>query len=111
MIGATARFMGAIWARLGYDYGPVPPGGASLSKSSSSTAFSGYDTLGYDTDVNAAGITDEMNIFRRTLSDLTNIAHLVYSLPLPHLWGMEKHFTWSGGHLRWSLGRAHRHSG
>ena len=59
----------------------------------------GYDSLGYDTDVNASGITDEMNIYRRTLNDLTNITHLIYPLPLPHLWGMEHHFTWSGGHL------------
>ena len=59
----------------------------------------GYDSLGYDTDVNTPGITDEMNIYRRTLSDVTNITQLVNPLPLPHLWGMEKHFTWSGGHL------------
>jgi hypothetical protein len=60
---------------------------------------SGYDSLGYDTEVNAPGITDEMNIYRRTLSDVSNYTQLVYPLPLPHLWGMEKHFTWSGGHL------------
>ncbi len=60
---------------------------------------SGYDSIGYDTEVNAPGITDEMNIYRRTLSNVANFTQLVYPLPLPHLWGMEKHFTWSGGHL------------
>jgi hypothetical protein len=59
----------------------------------------GYVSLGYDTLINAPGVTDEMNTFRRTLSDLTNITQLVNPLPLPHLWGMERHFTWSGGHL------------
>ncbi len=59
----------------------------------------GYDSLGYDTVINSAGVIDEMNTFRRPLSDLTNITHLINPLPLPHLWGMERHSTWSGGHL------------
>jgi hypothetical protein len=59
----------------------------------------GYGSLGYDTQINASGVTDEMNTFRRTLSDFTNITQLVNPLPLPHLWGMIKHFTWSGGKL------------
>jgi hypothetical protein len=37
--------------------------------------------------------------FPLTLSDLTNIIRLVNPLPLPHLWGMEKNFAWSGRHL------------
>jgi len=60
---------------------------------------SGYGSLGYDTQINAPGVTDEMNTYRRPLSDLSNITQLVDPLPLPHLWGMEKHFTWTGGHL------------
>lgn len=59
----------------------------------------GYTALGYDTVVNSPGAIDEMNTYRRTLSDLTNITQLVNPLPLPHLWGMDIHFTWSGGHL------------
>ncbi len=59
----------------------------------------GYGSLGYDTQINAPGVTDEMNTFRRPLSDLADLTQLVNPLPLPHLWGMEKHFTWSGGHL------------
>jgi hypothetical protein len=59
----------------------------------------GYSALGYDTVINSAGDVDEMNTFRRTLNDLTNITQLVNPLPLPHLWGMETHFTWSGGKL------------
>lgn len=60
---------------------------------------SGYGSLGYDTQINAPGVTDEMNTFRRPLSDLSDLTQLVNPLPLPHFWGMEKHFTWSGGHL------------
>jgi hypothetical protein len=59
----------------------------------------GYDSLGYDTVINSSGIIDEMNTYRRPLSDLTKITQLVNPLPLPHLWGMDIHFTWSGGHL------------
>jgi hypothetical protein len=59
----------------------------------------GYDSLGFDTEINAPGVIDEMNTYRRTLSDVTNITQLVNPLPLPHLWGMEKNFAWSGGHL------------
>jgi hypothetical protein len=59
----------------------------------------GYGSLGYDTNINTPGVADEMNAFRRTLSDITNVTQLLNPLPLPHLWGMEKHFTWSGGHL------------
>jgi hypothetical protein len=59
----------------------------------------GYAALGYDTLINSAGAIDEMNTLRRPFNDLTNITQLVNPLPLPHLWGMEIHFTWSGGHL------------
>ena len=59
----------------------------------------GYQSLGYDTLINAPGVIDEMNTYRRPLGDLTNITQLVNPLPLPHLWGMEKHFAWSGGHI------------
>jgi hypothetical protein len=61
-----------------------------------------YGTLGYDTLINAAGTIDEMNTLIRPLGDLSDITQLV-SLPLPHYWGMEKHFTWSGGHLNDSV--------
>jgi hypothetical protein len=46
---------------------------------------SGYDSLGYDTEINAPGVTDEMNTYRRTLSDVTNFTQLVYPLPLPQV--------------------------
>lgn len=59
----------------------------------------GYSAVGYDTMINSAGAIDEMNTLRRPLSDLTNITRLVNPLPLPHLWGMDIHVTWSGGHL------------
>ncbi len=59
----------------------------------------GYGSLGYDTYINTPGVTDEMNTYRRPLGDLADLTQLVNPLPLPHLWGMEHHFTWSGGHL------------
>ena len=57
----------------------------------------GYNQLGYDTIINSAGAIDEMNTLRRPLSDLTNTTRLVNPLPLPHLWGMDIHPTWTGG--------------
>jgi hypothetical protein len=59
----------------------------------------GYAALGYDTVINSANALDEMDTFRRPLSDLTKTARLVNPLPLPHLWGMEILFTWTGGRL------------
>lgn len=59
----------------------------------------GYGSLGYDTNINFAGASDEMNAFRRPLGDLVNLTELVNPLLLPHLWGMEIHSTWSGGHV------------
>jgi hypothetical protein len=40
-----------------------------------------------------------MNTYRRTLNNPSNITKLVNPSPLPILWRMEKHFTWSGGRL------------
>lgn len=58
----------------------------------------GYGALGHDTYINAAGSIDEMNTIKRPLGDLTDITSLV-SLPLPHYWGMEKHYAWSNGRV------------
>lgn len=55
--------------------------------------------MGYSTLINAPGVIDEMNTFRRPLGNLAHLTQLVHPLPLPHLWGMTKHFAWSGGHL------------
>ncbi len=59
----------------------------------------GYNQLGYNTVINGAGAIDEMNTLRRPLRDLTDITRLVNPLPLPHLWGMDIHLTWTGGRL------------
>jgi hypothetical protein len=58
---------------------------------------SGYGAVGYDSYVNAPGILDELNTFRRPLGDLTQLTPLINPLPLPHYLGMEKHFAWSNG--------------
>ena len=58
-----------------------------------------YAAVGYNDYVNAAGEVDEMNTLKRPLKDLALIRQLVNPLPVPHLWGMEKRFTWSNGRL------------
>jgi hypothetical protein len=63
----------------------------------------GYGALGYDTYINAPGWGDELNAFRRPLADLTKLTPLIDPLPLPHYFGMEKHFAWSNGHLNSNL--------
>lgn len=63
----------------------------------------GYSAVGYDTYINAPGILDEMNTFRRPLGDLTALTQLINPLPLPHYWGMEKSFAWSNGRLNSNL--------
>lgn len=55
----------------------------------------GYSALGYDSLINGGVTIDEMNILKRPLSNLADIAQLVLPLPPPHYWGEEKHFTWS----------------
>ncbi len=64
---------------------------------------SGYGAVGYDTYINAPGSIDELNTFRRPLSDLTALTPLINPLPLPHYFGMEKHFAWSNGRLNNNL--------
>lgn len=63
----------------------------------------GYGTVGYDSYINAPGILDELNTFRRPLGDLTTLTQLINPLPLPHYWGMEKSFAWSNGRLNSNL--------
>lgn len=60
---------------------------------------SGYGATGYDTYINAPGMIDELNSFRRPLGDLTNLTPLINPLPEPHYLGMEKHFSWNSGRL------------
>jgi hypothetical protein len=63
----------------------------------------GYGAVGYDSYINAPGILDELNTFRRPLGDLTALTQLINPLPLPHYWGMEKSFAWSNGRLNSNL--------
>jgi hypothetical protein len=55
--------------------------------------------VGYDAYINAPGGVDELNTFRRPLGDITALTPLIDPLPLPHYFGMEKHFAWSNGRL------------
>lgn len=58
-----------------------------------------YAAVGYNDHINAAGEVDEMDTLKRPLGNLAQFRELVNPLPLPHLWGMEKRFTWSNGRL------------
>jgi hypothetical protein len=60
---------------------------------------SGYGALGYDAYINTPGSGDELNAYRRPLGDLAAMTPLLNPLPLPHYFGMEKHFAWSNGRL------------
>jgi len=60
---------------------------------------SGYGATGYDAYINVPGAIDELNAFRRPLSDLSAMTPLLNPLPKPHYKGMEKHFAWSNGRL------------
>ncbi len=55
----------------------------------------GYGVVGYNTYVNGPAVLDDMQIVKRPISDLTDIASLVYPLPSPGNWGQPQHFTWS----------------
>jgi hypothetical protein len=57
----------------------------------------GYAAVGYDTYINAPGVLDELNTFRRPLNDLTDLTQLIDPLPQPYYWGMEKAFVWNDG--------------
>jgi hypothetical protein len=60
---------------------------------------SGYDAVGYSTFINAPGVLDQLNTFRRPLGDLTDLTQLINPLPKPYYHGMEKTFAWSNGSL------------
>jgi hypothetical protein len=59
----------------------------------------GYGAVGYDSYINAPGVLDELNTFRRALNDLTDMTQLIDPLPQPYYWGMEKGFAWSNGRV------------
>ena len=54
----------------------------------------GYGSIGYDSFVNAPGKIDEMNIEKRPLADLSQVAQLVYPVPTTG-WGQDAHFSWN----------------
>jgi hypothetical protein len=58
---------------------------------------SGYGAVGYDTYINAPGVHDELNTFRRPLGDLAEMTQLINPLPKPYYRGMEKTFAWTNG--------------
>ena len=59
----------------------------------------GYSATGFTTYINAPGIKDELNTFRRPLGDLGDLDQLINPLPQPYYWGMEKTFAWNNGRL------------
>jgi hypothetical protein len=53
----------------------------------------GYQGVGYNSFVNGPGITGDMQVAQRPLSNITQISQL--ALPVLFDWGQEQHFTWS----------------
>jgi len=64
---------------------------------------SGYFAIGYDAYINAAGSIDELNTLRRPLGDIDAFTPLINPLPLPHYFGMTKHFAWNNGRVNSSV--------
>jgi hypothetical protein len=60
----------------------------------------GYGSLGKNAYINAHNNVDDMDTLKRSLGTIKNFVHLVDPLPSPHNTGMERHFTWSNGHLK-----------
>ncbi|MBV8478380.1 MAG: hypothetical protein JOZ36_17110 [Acidobacteria bacterium] len=56
---------------------------------------SGYDAIGYNNMVNAAGAVDEMNIIKHPLRNPADIEPLVWPLTPPYHWDQEHHFSWN----------------
>ena len=56
---------------------------------------SGYGVVGFNSYVNDAGVLDDMQVVKRTLSDISQVTPLVYPLPSPGQWGQDPHFTWN----------------
>lgn len=63
------------------------------------TSCTSYGAMGYNTWSAAAGAGDEMNTDKWPLGNLTAVTSLLKPLPLPHLWGMERHFSWRNGQI------------
>jgi len=55
----------------------------------------GYGIVGYNSYVNSPNNLDDMQTFKRPLSNLSQLTSLYYPLPSPANRGQEKHFTWS----------------
>jgi hypothetical protein len=55
----------------------------------------GYGAVGYNSFVNSLGVLDGMNIGKRPLSNLPQIAPLVWPLSPSVHFGQAKHFSWS----------------
>lgn len=58
-----------------------------------------YGAMGYNSWVAAAGSGDEMNTLKWPLGNLPGATSLLSPLPLPHYWGMERHFSWRNGQV------------
>jgi hypothetical protein len=55
----------------------------------------GYGAIGYNSYINGPAVLDDMQMVKRPLSALSQIASLVYPLPSPGNWGQAQQFTWS----------------
>jgi hypothetical protein len=67
---------------------------ATLTVVSCPADCAGYGSPGYNSFINAGGGGGDMNVVKRSFSDLSQIAQLVYPLPSTG-WEQEPHFSWN----------------
>jgi len=53
----------------------------------------GYKVIGYNSIVNGSAILGDMQVAKRSLSDLTQVIQLVW--PVAFRWGVTQHFSWT----------------
>lgn len=98
-ISGSGRYVKIEVDRFGFYVGDVATLKVTACKVQGGPDCGQYAAVGYNDHVNLAGVVDEMNTLKRPLGNLTQVTQLVHPLPLPHLWGMEKRFSWSNGNL------------
>lgn len=61
----------------------------------SGTDCSGYGIEGFNSYINGAAITDDMQMVKRPFNNLAAFSDLYYPIPSPSNWGQQQHFSWS----------------
>lgn len=55
----------------------------------------GYGVVGFNSYVSGPAVTDDMQIVKRPLDNLSAFVDLYYPIPSPSNWGQQQHFSWS----------------